>query len=591
MPTLTLPPEETKRWTAWGDGEQDALIYKSFNIDFERSPGKIRLSREGIIHSSGVTNFGITTAIVRSNADLTDRWWFLSNSRLFNTTGTTPTGALTADGLASTPTTADGDMLNFFTANGEDRLIVPTATDIAILNRSGSANVWTASWWQTTLGGAALASVPHPLGTFGNLLLVGDRNSNLQGTVHSVDDADVDTANRMAFPVNYQTRWIRKTADRVFVGTSLNTSTSDQEAYIFEWDGTENNYINFHRTYGTAALACTIVGEVPFAINNKGEILAFSGGDFQVVKKFPIWNDSYNDAVVLDATTSQADLHYNGMISYEDGILMLVTGSETLDRFPGGAWYYNLKTEQLYPRYHFGQSTSNTDYGQQVLSRVGCLVKTDRDASWMIAGVRHFNTQSTTVDATHRIAAPDTTDNHHGNFITKRFRADDAMAKWNRIKLLFKEFEDSTHRIRVKYRVQEREVTPTAVDLYTGTWASTTTFTAVLVTGVAVGHEVEVLYGDGAGTTAHISALSATPDGSATITVTIDETMDAASGTMRCRIENWTSLGTISDADLDEQLYSIISQGKWIQFKFGLIGNDQSPEIEKAFIEYTNYPK
>jgi len=51
MPTLTLPDPRLRRWTPYGDGEQDALIYKSFNLDFEGNPGKIQLSREGIIHS------------------------------------------------------------------------------------------------------------------------------------------------------------------------------------------------------------------------------------------------------------------------------------------------------------------------------------------------------------------------------------------------------------------------------------------------------------------------------------------------------------------------------------------------------------
>src|SRR3990167_7740889 len=91
--------------------------------------------------------------------------------------------------------------------------------------------------------------------------------------------------------------------------------------------------------------------------------------------------------------------------------------------------------------------------------------------------------------------------------------------------LKFRKFVNANNRFIIKTRVTEPLRDADASDesplQAQATWTSTTTFTCVVPTGVAVGDEVEVMSGSNAGCSFNISALSATPDGVATITVTI----------------------------------------------------------------------
>ena len=104
---------------------------------------------------------------------------------------------------------------------------------------------------------------------------------------------------------------------------------------------------------------------------------------------------------------------------------------------------------------------------------------------------------------------------------------------WEGLWMKFKKFVNSNNRIIVKSRVAEplkdadgNDESPLQAE---GDWASTTTFACVVPTGVAVGDEVEIMTGDNGGCSFNISVLSATPDGSATITVTIDEAAPTSS--------------------------------------------------------------
>ena len=164
---------------------------------------------------------------------------------------------------------------------------------------------------------------------------------------------------------------------------------------------------------------------------------------------------------------------------------------------------------------------------------------------------------------------------------------------WEGLWVKFKRFVNSNNRIIVRWRVVDplrdadgNDESPLQAQ---GTWVSTTTFTCVVPTGVVVGHEVEILTGDNAGCCFNISILSATPDGSATITVTIDEAAPTSStDTFLARFDNFTSETAISSTTVGNQKvpFSAVAHGEFIQFKIELRGF--SVEIDELIPLFEN---
>ena len=169
---------------------------------------------------------------------------------------------------------------------------------------------------------------------------------------------------------------------------------------------------------------------------------------------------------------------------------------------------------------------------------------------------------------------------NRGYFITPYLSSDEVMDMWEGLWAKFKKFVNSNNRIIVKSRVAEPLKDTDASDesplQAQATWASTTTFTCIVPTGVAVGDEVEVMTGDNGGCCFDISTLSATPDGSATITVTISEAAPTSStDKFIARFDNWDSETAISSTTVGNQWLPFTSpkHGEQIQIKVELRGN------------------
>ena len=169
---------------------------------------------------------------------------------------------------------------------------------------------------------------------------------------------------------------------------------------------------------------------------------------------------------------------------------------------------------------------------------------------------------------------------NRGYFITPYLSANEVEEMWEGLWVKFKKFVNSNNRIIVKSRVAEPLKDADASDesplQAQATWASTTTFTCIVPTGVAVGDEVEVLTGDNGGCCFDISILSATPDGSATITVTISEAAPTSStDKFIARFDNWDSETAISSATVGNQWIPFTSPkiGEFISLKIELRGN------------------
>ncbi|MEK7578349.1 MAG: hypothetical protein AAB456_01340 [Patescibacteria group bacterium] len=616
MPTKIFPQLKDKLtgeriWRGISKGRHDLDFWSSFNVDFDRLPGFVVLSnklREIFNNSDDDADFGLIEAFIRTDQLRTagnaarDSWWILSNGRWFTshddadqqTDLSNSNFSLGENADTNVPTDSQDDAKMF-----ENALITPSATDLD--RKAPATSAWTNPWYSTLTGAAALTSSPHPLDVFLNLLLIGDGRY-----VNTVDDSNVVVDPRLTFPGHFQVNWITHNESNAYIGCN---NLGGGNAVVFEWDGTAGTYNRWYELPHRTTLVGKVVKGIVLTITANGMILGLgpTSSGFEPIRDFPSVGE-FGDLNNLSAEW----IHRNGIIEYEKGALIAVEGDRTFGRMQAGLWYLNLENGNFYPRYAFTKNgnSSTTSHalnpGDSEVALAGALVRLEPATGLFAVGTRlNTNNAGGLLNAL-LIAAEDAEMGaHRGYFITPIISADNVRAAWQNIKSKFNEFLSSSagytynDQILVKYRVRE---TPRDDFGFTGnsninttsiTWASTTTFTGVLTTGRAVGDEVEIVMGDGAGHLAHISALSATPDGSATITVTIDITMPSLpAGTALAKFENWILAGSITDPDIEQRVFGLIRKSQWIQFKIELRGGRiLSPKLKELQLEYVNSQK
>lgn len=193
---------------------------------------------------------------------------------------------------------------------------------------------------------------------------------------------------------------------------------------------------------------------------------------------------------------------------------------------------------------------------------------------------------------------------NRGYFITPYIPVKDIEVAWEALWVKFKRFVDSGNRIIVKWRtldpMRDEDASDESPVQVQGTWVDTTSFTAVVPTGVAVDDEVEILTGDNAGCLFNISALSVTPDGAATVTVTTSETAPTGSttDTFLCRFDNFRTETAISSTTVGNQKVpftisttanSGTNRGEFIQLKIYMIGfSVEIDELEPLLKTFTS---
>ena len=587
-------------------GKYSGNLWQTFNIDLEKEQGRLRLGDKFRILTDGDDSAvpGLPYKFLRTNADVTDRWWCLSSTKMLKTAGTNPFVAYAADGITNTPTDPL-DMETHESVNGEQRLVVTRDADIAILNLSGAANAWTASWWDTTLAQAALTTgKAHPIARLQRLLAIGDVVSQV-GAIHTIDKNDTVSASRLTFPSGYEPRIILASSDLFWIGLQ---NIFGQGAMIVSWDGSSAAYNNEYKDIlGSFPLTGWIINNIPYFIDEVGYIYKYTGGGFSVIQQFPM----VEEGLVFSSTVASTNTIQVYGSTKDRHLVYINVGAPTASRrMRSGIWCFNTLNRNLYHFRGIGQhKTAGTDidYGATPLFRPGAIKYIFDGANsindLLIGGAVYKNYTSTTKTVIGQtISVKNQASNagrNRGYFITPYVPIEEAMAAWEGLWLKFKRFVNSNNRIIVRWRVldplRDADGNDESVLQATGTWVSTTTFTCVVPTGVAVGDTVEVMAGDNAGCVFNISILSATPDGAATITVTIDEAAPTSStiGAL-FNFDNWNSETALSATDVgnDKVMFTGTDskKGEFCQFMVELRGMGvEIDEILPLFKDITSY--
>jgi hypothetical protein len=573
-------PTEKGQLVQPNKGEFDGNIWASYNMDFISNPGAIRVSPQTTVVYSDLNSTPMiypTQFVEGAFLDTTVRIWTIADKGVFYTNGSdpsNPSGGFTKDATAGSPTD-----LNYLTTDAVEwngSLIVSKDQVISKL----TAGTWTASYKSGFLTGT-----PHPLGrAFNNLLLVGDYSATLGAIVASIDITDSMSATRLIFGKEFQVVWIRSSSNMVYIGCR---NTHGGRAVVFVWDGSSENFNYAYKINGSECYAGVIKDEVPYTINERGELLVLSGSAFTQLATLPVFNTDFN--------LTAGNIGRNGMAIQDNKIHILInaskgstqtTGYNYLENQLSGIWVYDPKVGLVH-RYSITKHVASdiNDYGSPVIAPNGyggSLFTLGKNVGNILIGSVLYTGSgvSSNNELRHCILTilnndTDTTAKS-GYFITPKLIGTGAQENWQKAWLVIKSFLSASSKIVLKYRTLDNTFA-TWNSPQEGTWYNTNSFTtSVSVSELAVGNEIEIISGEGSGLNAHITNINGTM-------IVLDETILGASGTLAARAGNWTKCGTDINYQGQEFFKIPLAQNStWIQFK--VVGFFQGKEEIKKLI-------
>ena len=606
MPHLRLPGP-TRQWRGIYPGKYNGNLWQTFNIDLERVPGRICLSNK-------MRRFDTTDVIYKwlfSDADGASggKWFGVTGNTLVISAATVPTGAYADYNGTGTDPTDVQDIEIHESASGFDRLVAAGLTTLNLL-ANGS---WTTSWLSLTM-----ASGFHCFAKLQRLLVVSDisdASGVKRAVLHTIDKDDVLRTNRLLFPPGYSVRKIVTTSDRFWIGLAKDrfspTDNSQGDSLIIEWDGFSLTYNQEHPLKGVAPMTGWAENNIPYFVTTIGQIYRYSGGGFVPDQEFPLeesrsrFSPTFRtaDSTGIDPYGATVDGHLVYMNVNAPVVRLVSSAAATGEnrRMRSGIWIFNTRTKNLYHHMGIGEhATNGTDvnYGDSPFRIVGGILRAEgtnnsggsrrmtlASANVYIGGT---NWPTTNQAGIYLEEFSDSLDSNAGRnrgyFITTYLPISEVTALWTGAWAKFRRFVDSGNRIIFKWRALDpiknsdaestiaRYDKPLQIQI---TWASTTTFTGAVPTGIAVGDEVEILNGDNAGCSFNISVLSATPDGTTSITVTISEAAPTSSTDKAlARFDNFKTETAISSTTRGSQHvpWSTRSEGEFIQLKVELRG-------------------
>lgn len=585
---ISLP--QNNKYTQPNKGDWLGTLWASWNLDLLSNPGTIKISPPCQMGFSNVDDADMVypvqfvTGLFEGTTTL--RTWAVCDKYLFKTHSVDSQGlpqyvgptAWDQDAIANTPTNLSHFYSDGIEWNGD--LIVSNTDDLHRL----SAGTWQNSWWKTTLSKMmTYSAIAHPLGkSFSNLLLIGDGN-----LIHAIDTSLNITMSRLTFPVEYQVVWIRSSETTVYFGCR---NKYGGRAKVFAWYGSSVGYDNAYKINGQECYAGVLKDEVPYTINERGELLALTGAGFTQIANLPVFNTNYN---LSSNWTQTVNVMRNGMVVQDNRIHILLQASVNasdyshLENQLSGIWVYDPEIG-LHHRYSVTKDTGAniTDYGSPEIKKPGCLLAIEKIYGGLLIGCSLFVADgATTTTIRHTIQVvnvSDTSTVRIGYGILPKIKTPEIEEVWQKIYLLFRKFLNATDKIVMKYRTDEKDF-GTFEFGSVATWVSSTSFiTTQDFSLVSVGDEIEIISGEGSGLSAHITAISLD---AGTYTVTIDETVAGASGTMMVRVSNWTKIDSISNQVERFKDFTIDQNSNWVQFKIVLFGSGTSPELEKIAIK------
>lgn len=557
-------------------------LWSSFNLNLSKKLGSLLLSGRMLlnINTDDDAQMNAPPCAFKAFVSTSNDIWAAAGVHMWSTSDGGPNDTFAQDATASTPTNLNSDQTDIEVYQSL-MFVTQAHRDVKYLNTSKA--------WNAVTNGLANSAGMHQMTHFralNRLYLVDDNAAGISvilGTTPTNVAASTqytlnDLVEGSGVSVGSQISCIASNTDRIGIGT-INKSGSTCKFYT--WDGSTGG----GGTYGpneeynldaSGILAVIVVDDAFTIFDTKGRLSQLNGATFTEIARLPI--DELPLKVPVSTATGRA-VHYNGMSLVEGNIEILIntqlwdTNSTIYEKCPSGVWCYDRETKHFYHKRSPGHTKSGgsiVDYGQSKLSLVGALAEVELVVTSsptqgsvngkILAGADYYTTATVTKSGIFYDDSADTLQKA-GYFVTQKIFSPNISDTWQKIYLRFRKFLNATDKFVIKYRTEEDEPSEATI-----TYASTTTFTSS-VTGFAVGDEVEIIQGVGAGRTAHITDITGT-------TFTIDETITGATTqTAKARFQSWKKISSYN-AQTDDFLKFPITEGNtstWIQFKVWIL--------------------
>jgi hypothetical protein len=575
-------PNETKRISQFNKGNLLGTLSATKNIDLNNE-GIITLAqRTRYIGQTSSGNFTDILSIVYGNFQSTTttfQYWLISSGGVF--TCSEDLASFAADALASTPTPGFGGDGCAWNGN----LYVSKASRISKL----AAGTWTASWSSADFT-TTTASFPHPIEpnvTNANLL-AGD--GNLLKKV--IADGTISTA--ITLPTGYKIIWIRRGVNVNYIGLE---AISGGRGAVAVWDGLDTTLeANTIIGVNTRSPLCGVMDDegVLNIMTVDGRLMRFNGSGFSDEAQLPVFSEYRLRRNWGASSAPNSKVSQRGMCVIRGKIHVSVDNSTNdtpvyMPQFPGGVWVYDRANKAFYNRFTPSNANTVTDFGQfagtKMTSAIFPIVEdyltepTAAVGGVLLTGAR---VSGATAATTYRVAISVTTGENRGQFETCRVEALDVTQGVPALWCKFQGVETSSDKIVFKYRTRSR------IPLILSTsqvWTSSTVFTTTDtdMASVEVGDEIMVLFGNGAGSTAHITTIV---NNAGTYTVTVDEAITGISATNEgwIMVNNWKKVGTqidYNDTFGYKRIPLEIRDATWFQVKVELRGEGGKVAIEQ----------
>lgn len=552
-------------------GDRFGELWLSKNLDLNRNPGKVLLSKKlkktwdtGTTISGSVTPVGAVRALlvytdIDSAADRKHYYAFTNNHGYRCSLDNSPSNPLNWEVAAAGMSGDFSDVTDAVVFDGQIR--ISTSTNIARFNGGGS---YADNWWTADISGTALTTnKPHTLHV----------HLGQQETIVVTDSNRVRYYNATAghTTLTLASRFVANTltsgVDTVWVGTYSETS-ANALVYEFVIGGTTPDAA--YEVNGQAVMSMAVIDNIPYVITDRGHIQVFNGNGFTTVASFPFAETGKTLSGVTPGiyTYTSPPVYPKGMRARGRSLFInfATTGKEATaqpidERTPSGVWEYNIDTGVLHHRASIADVTA--DVGAVRQNEAGPILLIENDTPSLMVGA------GSALDGLYM----DTTETPGGYLVTPEYYGDTIQQAWDKLTATATLYGGSA---TFKYRTEKRTGYPLYVN--SATWASATTFTTTAdISLVEVGDEVEIISGYGAGHLAHITEIT----GTTTKTVTIDTSIGSASQTVNVRFQNWTKLPTGFSSGKYVSV-GVNEVSPWVQFKVQLSG---SVELERFTVK------
>lgn len=585
-----IPTQETKQWSQLNRGDLFGTLFSTKNIDLDTS-GILKLSQRTRYVGRSTSSFTDCNAIVHGSFNSSEQYWMIMASGGVFTLGIDLTG-FAVDGLSNTPSThsgSDGCMWN-------GNLYVTKTSRVAKL----ASGTWTTNWSSADFT-TITSGTPHPIepNVTNNNLLVGDVN-----LLKKIDSSGTITT-ALTLPSQYTIIWIKKGVNVNYIG--LDVTASGGVGAIAIWDGLDTSIeANYIIPISSRTPLTGVIDEqgVLNILQSDGRLMKYNGSGFSYEAELPPYRDYLLRQNWGNTNTSFSKVSRRGMALIRGKIHVNVdSNSDTTafnSNFHSGVWVYDNDNKAFYHKGSLSYSNTITDFGASLPSVGGGAIYPiiERTAgsvsqpsasvggSYLVASRIYDGTGSTA----YRCICSATTGENRGTFVTTRIESPDITSINHYLTCKYEGVITSTDKIIFKYRTSYRTpyvIGPIGSDL---TWTSTTTFTSsdTNLANAVVGDEITILFGNGAGCTAHITSISLV---TTTYTVTVDEAITgiSASNSGWVLLENWQKLNnTITYLDTSgykEIPISKQSNTTWIQFKVELRGEGRVVGVQELIFK------